>query len=98
MIKISLNLDIESQIKKQVEIKKNKIVESLISRLKQATPVDTGNARDSWKVQGKSIVNDAEYIEYLNMGSSVQAPSNFIEITLLTQTGVNPNGTVVKLK
>ena len=66
--------------------------------MKQATPVDTGNARDHWKIQDNSIVNETEYIEYLNEGSSTQAPANFVERVVLSQDGVSPSGTIVRLK
>jgi len=55
----------------------------MVSELEAATPVDTGLARDSWKIddQGKRVLitNDTPYIQYLNEGSSKQAPSHFVE-------------------
>lgn len=64
----------------------------LVAELKKETPVDTGEARDSWirkpvidlnnKVSVR-IVNIAEHIKYLNAGSSKQAPAFFIEKTAL---------------
>ena len=59
-----------------------------------ATPVDTGRARNSWRVdkQGEDLTtrldryrvrNIVNYIEDLNMGTSRQAPANFIEESFL---------------
>ena len=61
-----------------------------------ATPVDTGNARNSWRVNptlteqgspvpyaGQRVENTTDYIESLNDGSSGQAPPRFIETAFL---------------
>ena len=60
-----------------------KTASKMTAELKAATPVDTGLARDSWKIdeQGKRVIvsNDTPYIQYLNEGSSKQAPSHFVE-------------------
>ena len=70
----------------------------LVQALKDATPVDTGNARDHWVSQGDKIVNETEYIDLLNQGSSKQAPEYFIEKTLLAQKDIIPSGTIVRSK
>ena len=62
--------------------------EKMLEDLKDVTPVDTGFARDSWKLvkdnrESVRITNSAEYIEHLNRGSSKQAPALFIEKTAL---------------
>lgn len=61
----------------------------------QATPVDTGNARNSWRLnqtletnasvpyQGYRVENTTAYIQTLNDGSSAQAPPRFIEQSFL---------------
>ena len=58
-----------------------------LEALKEETPVDTGEARAGWRVsfidKGIKIINDVDHIEDLNEGSSQQAPSNFIEHTLM---------------
>lgn len=63
------------------------VVKTLITELKSVTPVDTGLARDSWEVEESKnrfdIRNTTEYIQYLNEGSSQQAPAYFIEATAL---------------
>jgi hypothetical protein len=71
---------------------------SLVSELRDATPVDTGRARDGWYASGGAICNDVEYVDDLNRGTSRQAPPYFIEKTLLLQPGVSPNGTIVTEK
>lgn len=57
--------------------------QKIIEDLRTETPVDTGNARDSWVAKPTRdtmvIENTAEYIRYLNEGSSKQAPAHFVE-------------------
>lgn len=84
------SFEIEIQTKKKSEMNK------ILNKLKDATPVDTGLARDSWKVENDAIVNTVEYIDYLNQGSSKQAPSYFIESTVLSHKGVSPSGIIVR--
>jgi hypothetical protein len=72
-----------------------KIQEKLVEKLKEATPVDTGYARDAWRVKDSKIVNEAPYISELNAGSSKQAPSYFIEKTVLADSDVRPDGAIV---
>jgi hypothetical protein len=64
----------------------------MLTDLKVKTPVDTGLARDSWKIAsvwlGKpfsflNVKNDVPYISRLNQGSSKQAPKYFVELTAL---------------
>lgn len=99
MIKISniksVIADIDSKGKSTINKEKNKIVESILVDLKNNTPIDTGFARDSWRVNSNAIINDADYINALNQGSSTQAPKHFIEKTILSHKGVIPNGTIV---
>ncbi len=77
-----------------------KQVSTMVSELKAKTPVDTGLAQSSWKTteneNGINVENTAEYIQYLNEGSSKQAPARFIESTAL-KYGV-PVGAVVEVK
>ncbi|MDB4575350.1 hypothetical protein N9112_00140 [bacterium] len=59
----------------------------LKAELQLNTPVDTGEAAGSWTIlrtkDGALIRNTADHIEYLNEGSSKQAPAFFIERTAL---------------
>jgi hypothetical protein len=75
---------------------KSKILNSLINRLIEATPIDTGNAKENWKLESNKIINETEYISYLNEGSSQQAPRFFIEKTVLAHEHVRPSGMIVK--
>ena len=78
--------------------------DELLDKLKQATPVDQGHARDSWRLDKEfidseqetqiAIVNDAEYIDELNRGTSRQAPARFIERETLKL--FEPDGIIVK--
>lgn len=70
-------------------------LDDLTKKLKEATPVRTGKARDGWKREGMSIVNEVEYIDKLNQGSSTQAPAHFIEKTII-QEDFKVNGSIVK--
>ena len=63
-------------------------VNSLIRDLRAATPVETGEARDSWNAtlvrrsanEFESVIsNPVDYIEVLNRGTSTQAPARFVE-------------------
>jgi hypothetical protein len=74
----------------------NKVKNDLLERLRRATPVDTGHARDSWKMTENGIINDAEYISDLNNGSSKQAPPFFVEKEILATPGVKIQGALVR--
>jgi hypothetical protein len=82
---------------KEVSIKLIKKSDDLVKDLARATPVDTGRAQAAWRLRNNAgkleVVNEVEYINYLNGGSSVQAPAYFIERTAL-EYGV-PHGTIV---
>lgn len=71
----------------------------LLQELIRKTPVDTGEARAGWalsKIAKNRVVitNSADHIEYLNEGSSKQAPEFFIERAAI-QYGT-PLGTIVE--
>lgn len=78
-------LRISLEDSKKAELRR--VAKLLLSDLREATPVDTGLARDSWKATEHKhsvvISNDVEYLKYLNEGSSKQAPSHFVERTAL---------------
>lgn len=78
-------------------------VKSMTQELREATPVDTGRARNSWtlletgnKQLPYKVSNSTPYIEYLNAGSSKQAPSFFIDRIALKYG--KPVGAVVTIK
>lgn len=78
----------------QISIEINKdlddIFKDLLRNLKRETPVDKGTARRGWKYDkqpkgdkvktiNRVIVNEVPYIEYLDQGSSKQAPNGIVE-------------------
>ena len=58
-------------------------IASMLLMLKASTPKDTGFAQSEWQATGQfprlRVLNNASYIEYLNRGSSKQAPAFFVE-------------------
>jgi hypothetical protein len=95
-MKIKIKGNFSNVIEKAVNNITKNTANHLIDKLKEATPVDTGNARDHWELSGNCLKNSVDYIDNLNKGSSSQAPAYFIEKTLLSQPGVKPNGTIVR--
>jgi HK97 gp10 family phage protein len=69
-----------------------------LNSLKAATPVDTGLARDSWEIEGDSIINKVPYIDFLNHGTSKQAPEHFIEKTILSNRKLIVKGMITREK
>lgn len=98
MGKSKITINIVKRAEKLKEEQSEKVLEKLVQSLKDATPEDTGFAKSQWKIEGKAIVNDADYVSNLNQGTSQQAPAFFVEKTLLSQEGIIPNGTIVTLK
>jgi len=104
---LKISLDKVSEELKQLEITRNKeiekqqkaLVNKLLIELKDKTPVDTGHARDSWSLEkskeGFLIENSTDYIQYLNQGSSKQAPKYFIENTAINYG--KPVGQIVEI-
>ena len=63
------------------------MVKDIYDLLWESTPVDTGYARSRWQGdydgEGYGVVyNDADYIIYLNNGSSEQAPAGFVQAAI----------------
>lgn len=86
--------DVSNFVQKELRVKE----EILIDMLKEATPIDTGKAREGWTVTDEGLENDVEYISELNDGTSKQAPARFIEKTLLAHRDVTPSGIIVRNK
>jgi len=95
---LSIKVDFKAELEKIKKDFKKEVDDSVESRtafateaLARVTPIDTGYARSRWVYDIKEInneivgviTNDADYIEYLNQGSSKQAPAFFIERTLI---------------
>ena len=96
MIKIKTKGSFLDDFKKKSKESLESVKRELVEELAAATPVDTGEAKSGWRVEGDSIVNDVEHILPLNDGTSKQAPARFIERTLLAHKGVTPSGTIVR--
>ena len=90
--------EFDKEVEKEIAISATKECERLLTDLKANTPVDTGNAMRSWELKKDKkdfvIVNNVEYIDDLNRGSSRQAPAHFVENTAL-RYGM-PSGTIVE--
>ena len=86
--------DLHAEFALKTALKKKEMV----SALRKVTPVDTGKARDGWTTTATGLANPVKYIDRLNQGSSKQAPSFFIQRTLLTQRDVSPSGIIVRYK
>ena len=95
MIKVNIKNTLRKDFDRVVQQSLSKRKKEMLAALKAATPIDTGEAREGWHIEGNSLVNRVDHIERLNEGSSKQAPARFIELTLLQQPGVVPNGTIV---
>jgi hypothetical protein len=91
--KLNSNRNVES-IKQATNL-----VNTMKSELVARTPIDTGLARASWKVDRIGPVfnvrNTVPYIQYLNAGSSKQAPAYFIESIALKYG--RPLGSIVEV-
>lgn len=81
---------LREELRKEEEKKLQKVCEQAIAELRDKTPVDTGFAKSQWKLaKAKSktpefeIHNETPYIDFLNLGSSKQAPKYFVEKTML---------------
>lgn len=101
-IKLRFNLSkVEKEIKEEAMLQvQNKVLEVIKLDLMAATPVDTGEAQNSWSIAltptGGTITNSSDHIKYLNLGSSNQAPAYFIEQTVLKYG--KPLGAIVEYK
>lgn len=94
MIKLKVTNNLQQEIRLAAEAQVVAAKEALVRKLAAATPVDTGRARDGWRIEGDKIVNDVEYIDSLNHGTSQQAPSHFIEKTILEDSNFKLNGSI----
>lgn len=54
----------------------------LVETLKRKTPVNTGKSREGWKVSGNEIINDVEYIGYIETGTEHNRPVGMVSTTL----------------
>ena len=96
MIRVKGTNSVMRDYKKSLKLKMNSKLNTLVGKLSLATPKDTGEAAAGWRHDGQKIVNDVDHIDRLNEGSSKQAPAHFVEATILADSGVHPNGTIVR--
>lgn len=54
-----------------------------LKRLKSRTPIDTGEARDSWRIDGSDIINDAPHILHLEYGTKYQPAIGMARLTAI---------------
>lgn len=91
---------ISNEQKQVVSLNLRQKTTAILEALQNVTPVDTGLAKDSWKMSkndnGYKLVNDVPYIETLNKGSSKQAPAHFVEATALKYG--TPKGSIIEPK
>lgn len=97
MIKVKVDIaGINRKINVEAKKRQQDTLNKVLVALKEATPVDTGAARDGWVVEDGVILNKVEYIDVLNGGHSSQAPSHFAEKAVLSVPGVVPNGIIIE--
>lgn len=95
MLKVKITGSLKNELKAAGDRAVANESKRLLEKVRAATPIDTGNARQGWHLHGNALVNNVEYVNRLNEGHSRQAPSRFIEQTLLKEPGVTPNGVIV---
>lgn len=78
---------IRSEFQSQAQKNLTKQTEAFVKDVAQATPIDTGKARHGWVAEktreGYEVKNEVPYIEFLNQGTSKQAPAHFVEATAM---------------
>lgn len=79
---------IKASVTKKVYAVSDNVAEMMFDQIREMTPVKTGYARSRWKIIGKGnhlrIVNDANYIDDLEYGSSRQAPNGMVRLTAMS--------------
>ena len=82
-MKVKKTLDISSlKMKVERNLTKNidEEMQSLYRDMVEATPVDTGKMKASWKLDNWTISNDVPYASYIWNGSSSQLPNGYNSI------------------
>ena len=89
---------VKKEFKARSENRLTRQTAAFVADVAKATPVDTGRAQAGWTVEktkeGYAVKNGLPYIEYLNQGSSKQAPAHFVEMSAL-KFGT-PQGAIVE--
>lgn len=71
--------DIITEDLKELELE---VLEELKTRLQQKTPIKTGEAQAGWKIEGNQVINDVEYIGYLETGTIHHRPIGMVATTV----------------
>lgn len=71
-------------IKVRAGVDPRDVARILLRNLKSRNPVDTGASRAAWTItylgnNNYAVENDKVYIQYLNRGTSEQAPSGWVQ-------------------
>lgn len=59
------------------------LLENILDEVRQKTPVDSGEAKNGWKISGKDIINDVDHIGYLETGTAHTRPIGMVSTTLV---------------
>lgn len=78
MSDISKKLD---RIKKMIDTVPDGIAEEFYDRVKDRTPVDSGNLKRSWSRKGLRIENDADYATYVENGTDTASGAHMVKVT-----------------
>lgn len=73
MIKVGIKskgFPLERKVKRMV----NQMQDDMFDEVKSSTPVDTGRARKAWRQTSQGANNALNYVQFLEAGSSKQAP------------------------
>lgn len=86
----------EQLFQRLVKAQRDKMLAEAVLRLKNSTPVKTGRARNGWQVTKEGIRNAVPYISFLNSNGSLSTARHFVEMAILRDNRMQPNGTIVK--
>jgi hypothetical protein len=74
--------DIMKDIRKKSKNFISAVMDDVKDVAKDETPVDTGRAQRGWRRKKQDVLNNVEYITYLEDGHSKQAPSGIARPTI----------------
>lgn len=86
-IKRNVFVDLVGEVLEELKDITEDTAEELFDEIVRRTPVDTGRAKEGWELykdpRGNiQIINDVDYIIYLEEGSSNQAPSGMVRTSI----------------
>ena len=65
-----------------LDVIKELLLNELLIRVEERTPVDSGNARNNWERTEDGFKNETPYINRLEDGWSDQAPNGMLRLTV----------------